>query len=233
MRFAPYRGLLMPLLLASGLAGCNAISDALSVDPTQLTTLTVTPSSLPADGSSQAIVTLRVPISSEPKERSVKFSVSSGALSDTTVFADVNGVATTLLQSGTTIGSVLVRASVGEIDRAVQLEYVRAYPDRIELDTSGSSMSASLFATITFEAKLKRSRGTPSEGTVVDFFVLDAAGGAIGRILLVTATDSLGRATATYTGADTRYRGPATVIARTNDASGRVIEARATIQIID
>jgi hypothetical protein len=230
---------LTPALLLLLAAGCNSLSDAVSADPKDIVQVSVSPATLPADGASRATVTVQLPAATTSTNRQVQVTVTAGTFlsegepdNNIHLTADAEGRAVTVLVADKTVGQAIVEASAENFSAHATVEYVRAYPERIDVDPGVSSISGADGATTVVNAHLRRTVGIPTQGMVVTFTAVADNGSPIGNFVNVTPSDAAGTASAAFNPGPTRYRGGATIIARfTNPETGQVIEGRGRIEI--
>ena len=130
---------LVPVLAALTLVGCNAASDLVSVDPSKIVHLSVSASTIPADGISEVVVTARVPMGGQTEAASVNFTTTRGEFvgasdpRDHEVVADSDGVAKVWLRSSTEVGVAHIQAVFGVYASSVDVEFVPVVYGQLDL----------------------------------------------------------------------------------------------------
>src|SRR5262245_13986214 len=114
-----------PLALLGALAvtagtGCNAISDAVSVDANRLLKLSTSSTTAPADGASLVTVTATIPETNDTDEREVDFVTTAGTIvgastsepRELSVDADLAGNAVIHIKAPSQVGAATVTAEI-------------------------------------------------------------------------------------------------------------------------
>ncbi len=139
--------------------------------------------------------------------------------------------ATALLQSPTTLGRTLVRATANNITREVPLDFVRALPDVVLVSTAQKvEVKPGFNDPVSVTATLSRNVGTVTQGTVVVWTATDRNGQSIGLFRDATTTGANQQASATFLVGDTTYRGNVTIAA---SAQGHSVRGTAVVVVVD
>jgi hypothetical protein len=238
-RFQDFTFILLALIL---LIGCSQVSDLISDDPEKLLVLTISPTSIAADGASTSTITAQIPRGIDPNDRAITFSTSAGLFLDgagttsnpVTIDADAHGVAVVQLQSPLQQGLAIVRAKNGSIVKQGKVRFLLAQPTQILVSSDSFILSISALETATMTATLTRAGGVASEGTVVKWSSLDLLNAPIGGFSSITLSDAAGQATAVFNPGATIYRGDLIIRATVMEpGTTAVILGETIIQIVD
>ena len=117
-------------------------------------------------------------------ERTVTFTTTAGSFvgaatpTQTTARADASNRATVDLKADSKIVTAVLRASVSGATAETLLPFVRALPESIIVDLgTTTSIHANGTETVSVTAELLRDVGTVTDGTVVEFLVIDPSTG--------------------------------------------------------
>jgi len=191
-------------------------------------TLTASPTSIPADGTSSSTITATVTSSSGaavPKGTSVTFATdlgtfSNGAQTYTVITPTETGVVSVALIAGTTDGAAKITASAVNTSQTVYV-YIGGEPVSITLVADPTSIPADGSSSSTITATLKDSTGTPvTPGTSVTFSTNLGTFSGGGTTHTVTTPDATGIVSVSLISATTS--GFATVTATANGTTQSV-----------
>jgi adhesin/invasin len=168
----------------------------------QVLAVTLSATSLPADGISRATITAQLDPRTDLDKRTVTFTTTAGTLiaegkegTSVTVTADTTGSAVVELRSATAAATARVDVAVASVSRAMSVEFVGLPREALfDIATSATSVPADGFSTMVITVNLKR-LGTPQQRQVkfetsAGAFV--AAGQPNGRAVTMTAGDGGG-----------------------------------------
>jgi hypothetical protein len=179
------------------------------------------PTSLPADGSSEADITATVVdiygLPAVPDGTVVTFTTSLGDIdSEFPPHGHTkDGVATSELFAGTEAGQATVTATAEGVSGTVQVTFTPLAPHQVTLEANPTTLPADGFSTTTITATVVDIHDNAvQDGTVVTFTT------SLGAIVPVTATTTGGVATGTLTASITT--GQATITATADGVSGTV-----------
>jgi hypothetical protein len=212
-----------------------ALNEGLS--PDEVIVLNVSPTEIPADGTSFTTLVATIEKKADADKRSVKFTTTIGQFLGTTdreitAQADAEGVATADLVSVVQEARATVQASIAGVVRQKTVDFVRAYPETIVVDPGTFALTASVSEQTTVTAELRRQKGVVTSGTSVDFSAVDTTGSRIGQFRDTKLSGDGGRATAIFSVGNTAYRGSIVVRARV-DVLGIVIEGSSSVTVTD
>ncbi len=176
-------------------------------------TVTASPSSISADGTSTSTITATVKDASENPANgaSVTFTTNLGTITSPHT-TDSDGVATATLTAGTTSGTAVVKATANGASATTTVTLTPGSPSNITLFASPSSIIADGTSTSTITANVKDTSGNPANGASVTFTT------SLGTITSPHTTSG-GVATATLTSATS---GTAVVKATANGISNTI-----------
>jgi len=212
------------ILYGTSIRGSAAVNFQESI-PTYLD-VSVTPPVLPADGQSQS--TLKATVSDAnrnpvPNGTLVLFELISGSGTLERQKTTSSGVASTLLTSGTTPGSVTVRISVGSLSKDVQVVYTVGEPFQILVTSDRESMPADGIQVATVQARVLDAQGNPVSGITVTFSA------SIGDVTPTAPTNAQGIATAHFSSG---IIGNSSITATVQRSSGKPLSGTKDIQLL-
>jgi hypothetical protein len=180
-----------------------------AVNPASIITMSVAPSSAPADGVTALLVSAAVAAGLPTGRRTVTFRTTIGQLTPLTADADGSNVARSSLV-GTTTGVARITATVDGITAETTAQFTPALPDRIfvapdavELKSGGST---------TIRVTLTRITGNVSPRLEVSYSAKTNTGASIGSFSRVTLAEN-SDGSATFNVGTTTYIGPVTITA--------------------
>lgn len=186
------------------------------------------PATLEADQATTGAIAVLVSGHIPANQRAVTFSTSSGQFaqsSPVTPLAD--NIARIDLKGTLTPGLARIQASVSGFARDTTVTFVPALPDTILLDAGAFSLATGTETTV--RARLLRTMGTVSIGTLPEFTARDAGGALVGQFRSVQPSNTQGEATAIFTPSGVTPPATITLEAR---VAGAPATGRATLQII-
>jgi hypothetical protein len=168
------------------------------------------PAEMPADGASQATISVQVNTLIPAPSRQAVFESTLGTLlpSSKIAVADAAGIARITLQSPTTMGSSRISVTTESVLRQSAVEFVRALPMTISAATAPITVTATAASAVEVTGQLGRTPGTVSTGTAVLFeaFRTDT-GGPIGTFRNTTSSSTDQRVSGSFLPGPTDYRG--------------------------
>ena len=195
-----------------------------AVDPANIITVSVAPSSGPADGVTPVLVTATVAAGLPSGRRSVAFRTTLGQVTPVATEADGSNIARASVVS-TTTGMARITATVDGATAETTVGFTASLPDRVfvapdvvELKSNGSTP---------LRVTLSRAIGSVSPRLEVSYSARTSSGAALGSFGRVTPAEN-GVATATFNVGATTYVGPVTITATVEGAT----TGTATVQII-
>ncbi len=215
-------------------------TDEVSDDDILKLSVISTNKSLPADGSSVIELNALIPSNADDTKRTITFNTSDGVFISTATKTDqqkvdITGKAIAQLKSTLIPAIIYVSAEVGGYKRNEKIEFIRAYPEKITVETGTQDykVKESNYPTIT--TKLIRSIGKPSLSTEVILKAFDASGtNEIGIFKNLTFSNSSGEVTATFLLSQLNYRGKCNIKATVNNVNtSSVISGESSINIVD
>jgi len=187
------------LLLAITAASCHNPQDYL-LDPTrvdQVLSVTLSATTLPADGISRATITAQLDPRTDADKRNVTFTTTAGTLIaagkeglSITVPADTNGTAVVELRSSTTPATARLDVTVASVSRTASVVFQQlARQDVFDVSVSATSVPADGFSTVVITITLKRLGTLPQRAVTIETSAgtLIAAGQTNTRAVTVTA----------------------------------------------
>lgn len=204
MRNAQGWGRALCVVLVSTACSFCAADDPASIDESELSDVTVSPTSAPADGATLVQITATITKPHSSSLPSVHVSTSAGVFvpanaNATFVPVDRDGVATALLRTPREAGRADIRTSGRTTQIVRQIIYTPAPPDTAVLETSAVTIKANTAAELTVTARLTRRTGFVTPGYVVTFY--DSVPGAqrqLGNFSSSTLSGADGVVTARY-----------------------------------
>lgn len=197
--------------------------------------MTASPSIIPADGVSFAVVSIRIPENADIK--TVKFNTSAGNFEkeDTSTEA-INGLASIRLYPGNTIDSaVTVEAEIAGLRKSVNVAFIRAFPESIITEPGTFDLVTGWGNELTITNKLKRNKGVVTPGAKVEFNAMTESGQPIGAFRdIKDESDANGQASAVFSAGEPagEYTGVIYLIGTTHDAGGIVLSDTATVLLV-
>ncbi|MBW2004658.1 MAG: hypothetical protein JRI72_08600, partial [Deltaproteobacteria bacterium] len=189
--------------------------------------LSANPTSLPADGSSQATITATVTVvggGNAPDGTTVNFSITQGGGSITATATTAGGAAIATLTSGSTAETATIQVVAGGITAEIQVEYT---PGSVTLTIVPNSLLGTGQETATVTATLKDAAGSSApDGETVNFTLDDLSLGSITSSALTSGGQ--GEATVTFQAA---AKGGTVTVTATWNTGGVDVTGTETITI--
>ncbi len=188
--------------------------------------LSANPTSLPADGSTQATISATLTVvggGAPPDGTAVSFSITQGGGSITATASTSGGTALATLTSGTTAETATIRAESGGRNAEVQVEYT---PGSVTLTITPNSVLGTGQETATVVATLKTAAGAPAVGETVNFTVDDLTLGTVSPSSALS--NAQGEAQVTFTAA---AKGGTATVTGTWNTGGVDVTGSETIDI--
>jgi hypothetical protein len=216
------------------------VDEFLNFDENKIISLQVESPVLPADGASTTLLIATLPSNASSTNRNVTFTTTAGSFygskdsKTVQVAIDVNGIAQTFLQSPRNIDLpyTIVTAKVGDYLKTETIQFIRAFPEKIIVDSTSIVLKANLSDHIDLTAKLIRNVGVPTPGTVVEFSASESNGNSIGSFYSIQPSDNEGEAMSKFTVGYTPYRGEVKIFVSVNSVTNIVVGS-IQITIID
>lgn len=202
-------------------------------------TFVVAADSAPADGATSVRMVAKIPEGARGDQRKVTFTTSAGSLvgaqgNSVTVTANMEGEAVTELRAPSEPGTARLRIAVGSIIREDSVRFIRAAPERIDVDPGKFAISAGAKNEISITAHLRRAVGRVTPGTRIYFHAFRAGTmDSIGQFSVPTLSDSNGQVSVRYTAGSTPYRGLVRIRAAVQNGANPLLAGYATVEIID
>ena len=175
--------------------------------------LTANPTSIPADGSSQAIITATATVAGgghPPDGTVVNFSITSGGGTITPSAPTTNGMARAVLTSGTITGTAIVRGESEGVSATVEVEYV-ATPASLSLGLSQATVQSD-----------------NSDSSIITATVMDANPAVVEGITVTFTTDG-GQLSDPSVETDENGQAKVSFSSGTTDRTNRVVTITATV----
>ncbi|HDR16949.1 MAG TPA: hypothetical protein ENN79_15975, partial [Desulfobacteraceae bacterium] len=191
-------------------------------------TLAANPTSLPADGTSQATISANVTVAGGdpvPDGTTVTFSLSPDDPASGSITAEATtggGIAIATLTSSTTAGSVTIRAEAGGRRAQTNVEYT---PGSISVNAVPNSLLGTGLEEATLTVTIAKANGDPLTGGEITFALSDQSLGTIGE---VTETGEPGRYTAVFSAA---AKGGTVTVTATATIDGTDVSGSDTVEI--
>ena len=167
------------------------------------------PVEMPADGASQATISVQLNTLIPASSRTAAFDSTMGTLlpASKSVLADAAGVGRITLQSPLTIGSSRITVTTNSVIRQTNVDFVRALPTTIMASTTPLTVAAGVNSTLEVSGQLIRTPGAVTDGTAVlyEAFRTDTSA-PIGAFRNVTTSNG-GRVSGAFLPGATDYRG--------------------------
>jgi adhesin/invasin len=195
-----------------------------AVNPAQIITVSVEPSSGPADGVTPLLVTATVVAGLPAGRRTVAFRTSLGQLLPLAVDADGSNMARATLVS-TTPGVARITATVDGSTAETTAQFTAAQPDRVFVAPDAVALKSGDSTTI--RVTLIRATGSVSPRLEVSYSATTDSGAAIGSFSRVTLAEN-SVSTASFNVGTTTFRGPVTIRATVEGGA----TGTATVQIV-
>ena len=215
------------LLLALVATGCHRPDDyLLASQADQVLSVTLSTTTLPADGISRATITAQLDPRTDIDKRTITFTTTAGTLiadgkegTAITVPADTSGKAIVELRSSTTPATARIDVTVASVSRSASVQFAQLAREEVfDVALSGTSVPADGFSTIVITITLKR-LGTPDQRAVTvqtSAGSLNTAGqtnsrsvtvtaGGSGRVVVEIQSDTVGTAHVRVVALDTVY----------------------------
>src|SRR5262245_18567469 len=239
------------LLLMIAAAGCHRPDDYLLASQSdQVLNLTLSATTLPADGISRATITAQLDPRTDADKRNVTFTTTAGTLiaagkesQSLTVPADTSGRAVVELRSSTTPATARVDVTVASVSRSTSVQFAALPREAIfDVSVSRTSVPADGFSTAVVTVTLKR-LGTldqraikfeTSAGTIVasgqtNSRSITMTAGATGQVIVELLSDIIGTAHVRVTALDALYEFDVTFVALTQSEVFDVSVSRTSI----
>lgn len=228
-------------VLACVVVGCSDNTDAVAPDPGLFDiTLTADPSGgVSADGESQVRLIATIQADAPTHRRNVTFTTTGGTFSQgtasgvVTITADESGSAIALLKAPRDPGIIVVHASNGGPVSEETLTFVRALPERVDVDIDRFALKAGPTETLSVTIVLRRNSGKVTAGTPAQLRANTPDGTPIGLFGNVGVSDSEGAIVAKYTAGTTTYRGPVIITATATGSGGSVLTDQVTAEVVN
>jgi adhesin/invasin len=196
------RRIIWCLVVAAAATGCHRQEDYV-LGPSQadqVLRMTLSATSLPADGIARATITAQLDPRTDSDKRNVTFTTTAGTLiaagkegTVITVPADTNGTAVAELRSSTTSATARIEVTVASVSRTASIQFQALAREQVfDVSVSGTSVPADGFSPIVITITLKR-LGTPEQRAVkveTSAGTLTTAGQTNSRAVTVTATET-------------------------------------------
>jgi hypothetical protein len=192
--------------------------------------------SAPADGATQVRIVAVVDSALARDQRSVTFRTSAGTFPggrEVVVAADSARTAVAVLTAPPDTMTAVITATAGGGTRRIEVRFVVALPDLIEVTTDQPSVTSGFTGSLTVTAALRRNPGVPTAGHVVAFEA-HAPGEPQphGRFSSETGlSDAAGRVSVRFTPADSVYAGPVVIVATAVGRTG-VLRDSTVVQVV-
>jgi hypothetical protein len=213
------------IFIVATISSCREVDDLLPPNLTQPVVqetdiiMSVVKDNVPADGVNYNEILVKIDNTLKNNFNEVIFEISpNGKFSNGAVAQkvpiDVNGEARVYAES-TSVGTSIVRATVGTYTRQIGTIFEKAWPDQIIVESDSVFLPALPGMNTAVRAKLSRSTGVISPGITVLF--TDSTGvnskPSVGVFLNTTVSDASGFSTTRYWLQDTTYHGEVYLIA--------------------
>lgn len=150
-------------------------------------------SSILADGASSTEVSVEIPYKTKKEFNKVVLKTSNGkfendkqeievSVSKVVIDGKDKKIAKAKLTTSQNVGVVKIEAKIRNITKSIDINFERAYAEKIKTDLPGLSISYNN-QTITLTTKLTRNLGKPSQQTTAKVFAVDPIGNPIGKFL--------------------------------------------------
>ena len=188
------------------------------------------PASSPADASSTCTIRATIPDEANGtmkitfKTNLGSFEGGNQSIEKEAILIAENGenkrIAEVKLVSPIKTGIANVEASIQGINRKVDVEFDKAYPESVDLKTSSLTIEQGFSKTVNFTTELLRSTGKPTINTLATIEVFDANNNSIGYWLNKDeTTDENGKIINTFTLGNHTYVGILKVVATSHDVN--------------
>lgn len=236
------REALCALCWVTGLVALTSCDKADLGDPSAtlpIDRFSISSHSIPADGATLTTVSAYLPAEAQNDRRQITFSTSGGAFvvgastsSSITVSVASEGRAIALLRSPTDSGLAFVRASAGSGSLADSVTFVRALPDRLDVEPVSLAAKADPSQPISVTVTLRRSIGIVTKGTPVQIIATRVDGGDAGRFVGAPISGENGIVNFKYTPGSIPYRGQVTITATASGINGGTVRGSAIVDVI-
>ena len=194
-------------------------------EPGQIITLSLTPSTVAADGATPVSATARVAAGIPAGRRSVTFRTTVGRFvpgntDSFSIDADGSNAARAVLVS-TATGVARVTATIDGTTSSATAEFTSALPDSLFVSVAASELRSGQSTQV--NSTLLRSVGVPSPRLIVNYSALTPAGALIGAFSGATLSTESGESRATFNVGPTTYLGPLTIRAAVGNVVGTAI----------
>jgi len=188
-----------------------------SADPSEIISVSVDPSSVPADGATPVVISARIASSIPALRRSVTFRTTLGQILPTTIVeADGSNLARVNLVSATT-GVARITATVDGVSADTTAQFTTAWPDRVIVAPDAVQLKSG--GSTTIRVTLLRTTGAVSPRLEVAYSAAATGGAALGSFSRVTLADN-GLSTAMFNVDTTTYVGPVTITVSVGGVTG-------------
>lgn len=199
-------------------------------DPSQIITISVDPSSSPADGASPVNVVAQVAAGLPVGKRSVTFRTTLGTFvpgndDSFTIDADRSNVARATLTSATPGLARVTAATTDGTSAAANVTFTQSLPDSLFVSPAAATLKSGESTRVV--VTLLRAVGAVSPRLQVSYSASTSSGASIGAFSGVTLSNADGASEATFNVLTTTYQGPVTIRAAVGSKEGT-----ATIQVV-
>lgn len=196
-----------------------------TVVPSDVVSLSSSPTIVPADGRSATRVVATVAPALPADRKRVQFITTLGtfAESEQKTFnppSTINDQAGADLRSAEA-GMARITANVDGVGAEVQVQFIVANPEQIVVSAQRALIPAS-GSQVLITARLLREIGIPTEGRIVTFTALTPTGLTVGHFSAIERSNAGGTATALFSAEGVTYRGPVRITATVQGVSGSV-----------
>jgi hypothetical protein len=195
-----------------------------AVDPTNIVTLSASPSSAPADGVTAITVSAVISGSIPAGRRAVAFRSTLGQITPAVIEADGGNVARATVTSAVA-GTARITATVDGATAETTVQFGAALPDRVFVAPDAVQLKSD--GSTTVRVTLIRATGTVSPRLAVSYSAQTGGGAPIGSFSRVTLAES-SVSTATFNVGTTPYLGPVTITATVEGGPA----GSATLQVV-
>jgi hypothetical protein len=188
---------------------------------------------VPADG--VTVTPFTVAVSPQLINQQVTFKASAGTFSDSPASVDVNGTATAHLISPATPGPATVTATINGFSASAPVQFAPALPTAVTIAVDNPVLTASNTSKATVTARLLRTIGNVSVGTIASFSATDATGAAAGSFTAtqVATADATGTVTTSwFPGAAAKPGTQVTIRVTAPSTGGGTVSASIVVQIV-
>jgi hypothetical protein len=195
------------------------------------------PATAPADSGTLIRIVAVVDSALARDQRSVTFRTSAGhfpgGARETVAAADSTRTAIAVLSVSLDTGTAVITATAGGGTRRVEVRFVTALPELIDVTTDQVSVQAGFTGSLQVTAALRRNPGVPTPGQTVNFEAHAVADTQPrGRFSSEAGlSDRTGRVTVRFAPADSVYTGPLVIVSTTPGTTG-VLRDSTIVQVV-